>query len=346
MLTSKQIKEIREHLDKAQNPLFLYDNDADGLCSFLLLRRFSGKGKGVAIKSYPSLDKKYFKKAEELGSDYIFILDKPVVSDDFWKEVEQYNIPVVWIDHHELQSDVPDGVEYYNPIYNKEKTNEPVTDLCYNIVKQKNDLWLAVVGCIADGFVPKYYVDFLEKYPDLGIDTKSSLEILYKSQIGEIAKMFGAGLKDRISNVVKMSNFLIKVKSPYEVLEETPVNSSMHERYNFLNKKYKKFIEKATEERSSGKLLFFKYGGGMSISADLANELTYLFPDKIVVVVYVNGFKANVSGRGVGVREFVLDALHNLKNASGGGHKNAVGAQVSVDDLGVFQERLEKLIFD
>lgn len=32
MLTEKQISEIREHLEKAQNPLFFFDND-DGLCS-------------------------------------------------------------------------------------------------------------------------------------------------------------------------------------------------------------------------------------------------------------------------------------------------------------------------
>ena len=49
MLTNKQIEEIKEHLEKAQNPLFFYDNDADGLCSFLLLRRYLGRGKGVGV---------------------------------------------------------------------------------------------------------------------------------------------------------------------------------------------------------------------------------------------------------------------------------------------------------
>jgi single-stranded DNA-specific DHH superfamily exonuclease len=39
MLNDKQIDEIREHLEKAQNPLFFFDNDDDGLCSFLLLQR-------------------------------------------------------------------------------------------------------------------------------------------------------------------------------------------------------------------------------------------------------------------------------------------------------------------
>ena len=49
MLTKKQIKEIKEHLDKAQNPIFFFDNDPDGLCSFLLLQRYCEKGKGAYL---------------------------------------------------------------------------------------------------------------------------------------------------------------------------------------------------------------------------------------------------------------------------------------------------------
>ena len=49
MLTQKQIKEIREHLDKAQNPLFFFDNDVDGLTSFLILQRYIGSGRGIAV---------------------------------------------------------------------------------------------------------------------------------------------------------------------------------------------------------------------------------------------------------------------------------------------------------
>ena len=56
MLTLKQITEIREHLEKAQNPLFLFDNDNDGLTSFLILQRFIGRGKGIAIKTFPDLN--------------------------------------------------------------------------------------------------------------------------------------------------------------------------------------------------------------------------------------------------------------------------------------------------
>ena len=69
MLTQEQIAEIREHLEKAQNPVFFFDNDIDGLMSFVILRRYLGRGKGVAIKSFPELDGSYIHKAEEFNSD-------------------------------------------------------------------------------------------------------------------------------------------------------------------------------------------------------------------------------------------------------------------------------------
>ena len=75
MLTKKQIEEIRGHLNSSQNPLFLFDNDQDGLCSFLLLQKYLGRGKGFPVKSSPSLTQDYFRKVEEFNADYIFVLD-------------------------------------------------------------------------------------------------------------------------------------------------------------------------------------------------------------------------------------------------------------------------------
>lgn len=346
MLTDKQIKEIKEHLDKAQNPIFFFDNDPDGLCSFLILQRYIGKGKGVAVRSFPGLNAEYFRKVKELNADYVFILDKPVVGKDFFEEADKNNIPTVWIDHHEIsQKDVPSFVYYYNPIFNKEKTNEPVTFLCYQVSKKKEDLWLNIVGCIADKFVPEDYEDFKKIYPDLSVNSKDAFDIFYKAQIGKVARIFGFALKDRTTNVVAMLKFLVKVSTPYEVLEEGSKNYGMHKRFQQIDKKYKKLLEKAMEiDNADDKLLFFQYGGDMSISSELSNELSYRFPGKIIIVVYVSGVKANISVRGKKVREIVLKAISGLENASGGGHEDAVGAQVKVEDLEKFRNNLEIFI--
>lgn len=343
MLNKKQIEEIREHLNRAQNPLFFFDNDADGLCSFLLLRRYANKGKGVAIKSFPDLSVDYFRKVHELEADYIFVLDKPMISDEFFEEAGKFNIPIVWIDHHEMNKKYPEFVSYYNPLFNKQKENNPTTHLCFQVSQRKEDLWIAVTGTISDGVVPDFYSEFKEKYPDLSIDSNHAFEIRYKSQLGEIINLLSFALKDRTTNVVNMLRFLIKVKTPYEVLEESSENYTMHQRFNQINSKYQNLLEKA-KNKISNNLLFFKYGGDLSISADLANELCYIFPEKFVVVVYDSGIKANISARGKNVREIILKAIEGLKDSTGGGHEYAVGARIKTEDLDKFKERLENII--
>ncbi|MDO8623050.1 MAG: DHHA1 domain-containing protein [archaeon] len=345
MLTPKQIEEIKNHLAKAQNPIFFFDNDADGLCSFLLLKRHLNRGKGVAVRSFPDLNSTYFRKVEELKSDYIFILDKPIVSKEFLKEAEENNIPVVWIDHHEVQEEIPNFVYYYNPMKNENKTNEPVTYLCFQLTKNKEDLWIAVAGCVSDKFVPEFYKEFEKTYPDLTVKYNDAFDIFYKSQIGKVIRIFNFGLKDRTTNVVNMLKFLIQIKSPYEVLEENQKNFSMHNRFKQIDGKYQKLLKKAySVEKNSKKILFFQYGGDLSISSDIANELSYKFPNKVVVVAYISGVKANISVRGKKIREIVLKSIEGLENASGGGHEDAVGAQIKVEDIEKFRNSLENLI--
>jgi len=341
MLTEKEIEEIREHLEKAQNPVFFFDNDQDGLCSYLLLQRYIERGRGVPIKTFPKLDVDYFRKIKELDADYVFILDKPVVSEEFWKEIEQINIPVVWIDHHEKQEEVPEFVNYYNPIYSN-KTNEPVSVLCYQVSKKKDDLWLATVGAISDKFLPDYYEEFEKKYPDLSIESKDAFDVYYGSGIGKIGKLFSAGLKDKTTNVIAMLRFLMKAKSPYEVLEESTGNYLMHKRFKEIDEKYQRLLEKALEENDSSNVLFFQYGGDMSISSELSNELSHKFKDKFIIVMYIRGAKANISGRGKNVREKVLEAIEGLEGATGGGHENAVGAQVRQEDIEEFRTKFLK----
>ena len=343
MLTKRQIKEIKEHLERAQNPIFFFDNDPDGLCAFLLLQRYCGKGKGVSITSFPNLTIDYFRKVKELNADYIFILDKPLVSKEFFEAVRQVNIPVVWIDHHEIdKKNIPEFVDYYNPLYNKSKSNEPVAYLCYKITERKEDLWIGVAGCISDHFIPDFYSEFLQTYLDLGFKTDKPFGILYNSQIGKISRIFSFALKDRTTNVVHMLKFLMKVKTPYEVLDVNPKNRIMHERFDEIDKRYKKLIEKAKTNVTGAKILFFQYSGDLSVSADLSNQLSYLFPEKMIVVMRVLNATTSISVRGENIRKKVLKAIEGLEDATGGGHENAVGAKIKTEDLEKFKNLLKE----
>jgi len=346
MLTKKQIDEIREHLEKAQNPLFFYDNDNDGLTSFLLLRRFIGRGKGVAIKSYPSLNESYYRKIEELKPDYIFILDKPVVSSEFLKKAKADNLPVVWIDHHQVKIKKSDlkGINYYNPLLNKDKKSEPVSYLSYKITNKKEDIWIAIIGCISDYFMPEFYPEFSEKYPELAKKNPTSpFDVLYKSEIGKIARMLDFSIKDKTTNVVNMQRFMIQAKSPYDILEENSKTKQIHKRYKEINTKYQALLKKARTNQYN-QLVYFRYGGDMSLSYNLANQLSYEFPDKFIIVVYAQDDLAKISSRGKNIRDITLKAIKDIPDATGGGHRDATGAKIPIAYLPKFKEKIDELI--
>jgi len=344
MLTDKQIEEIRGHLERAQNPLFFFDNDNDGLMSFLLLRRFIGRGKGVAIRSFPDLNVSYYRRVKELNPDYIFILDKPIVSEEFFEKAKEDNIPVVWIDHHQTEQRDRGEIGYYNPVY-VDGNNEPVSYLCYKISNVKEDLWLAIVGCVSDSFIPEFYDEFFKMYPDLGKkNPKSAFDLLYNSEIGKIARVLDFSLKDTTTHVVGMLKFMMNVNGPMDVLEENNKTRHIFERYNEINSRHQMLMEKARRE-VKGNLIYFQYGGNLSLSANLANQLSYEFPDKVIVVVYLNGDIANISLRGSNdIRSLTLSAIEGIEGATGGGHTNATGAKMVVDKLPEFKKRIEELV--
>ncbi len=344
MLTERQVEEIREHLEKAQNPLFFFDNDNDGLCSFLLLQRFIGRGKGVAIRSFPDLSEGYYRKVRELKPDYIFILDKPVVSEGFFEKAKEDSIPVVWIDHHQTEEVERENVDYYNPVLNN-KGSEPVSYLCYKIAEKKEDIWLAVIGCVSDSYVPDFYGEFIRKYQELGRkEPKSAFDILYNSEIGRIARILDFSLKDTTTNVVNMMKFMMKAKGPMDILEENSKTRQILKRHEEINSKYQILMEKARKQVAE-KLIYFQYGGSLSLSANLANQLSYENQGKVIVVVYINGDIANISLRGPGdVRDLTLKAIEGIEGATGGGHKNATGAKMSVSELPKFKEAVERLV--
>lgn len=344
MLTEKEIFEIREYLQNASSPLFYFDNDQDGCSSYLLLRRFIGKGAGVPVKTSP-LGMEYYRRITEFNPDVVFILDQPTVSKDFFEKLNSEGITIVWIDHHETDlEEIPPYVHYYNPIYSESAENVPVTEVCYRVTSRKEDLWLAVVGCIADRYMPKFYSEFLDKYPDLSAFTDDPFKVFYNSSIGKISRMIGTGLKDRTTNVVKMIRFLSLVKTPYEVLEEKRENETMHKRFNDIDSKFRNLISRAKENVDDSNLLFFKYSGDTSMSADIANKLSYMYPEKNIVVAFSKGARVNLSMRGKGIKEKAVSVVEELPHATCGGHDDAVGAQMDEGQLDGFVSSLRKLL--
>lgn len=344
MLPKKKLAELRERLESAQHPVFYYDNDADGLCSFLLLRRWLGRGEGIAVRSYPELDERYAQKAVEKGADVAVVLDKPVVAFAFFHALERAGIAVVWIDHHVVQYDsqaLPSSVSVYTSVSGRyeKKGGEPVSAIAFVVCARKEDAWIALMGCIADHYLPMFAKEFAKRYPEYWKkNVRKPFDAYYGTEIGAIARSLNFGLKDSAKNVERLQQHLLHCQSPADVLAETKENEHFREIVMALQRHADELLEKAGRARE-GRVIFFAYGGATSMSAELANALVYHYPQCRIAVVYVKGAVANISMRGKGVRGVLERLLHKFEHASGGGHEEAVGARIQSKDVERFGEQ-------
>ena len=342
MLTPQQLTQIKQNIEASQNPLFFFDNDVDGLCSFLILRRAIGRGKGVAIKSFPDLKEQYLKKVEELNPDAVFILDKAELSKEFAEAVEQKGIPMTWIDHHETKT--PKEIIEKTSYFNSHPSSEPTTYIAQKIFNRKEDLWLAVIGCIGDVYNPDFAEKFSEQYPELLPKNIEPFDALHSTEIGKLVRMLNFGLMDTITNVVTLTKYLFKANGPHDILEENQHTKQLHKRYTQLNEFYNKQVKKAESKFNKDyPVLFYTYSGNTSMSSEIANKLYHNHKDKLIIVAFKRPEKINVSIRGEHALETTKKLIANIEDATGGGHVEATGAMIPIDDFETFKENIKQL---
>ena len=159
MIPEEQLTEIRKAFSESARPLVFFDDDPDGLCSFLQFYKLNIEAKGVIYKAAGPLDEKFLRKVEEYHPDNIFILDVPEVSQEFLDKAKN----VYWLDHHTPCN--RKNVKYYNPMI-IEPDNRPISYWSYRIAEKS--LWIAMVGSISDWFIPEELAfDFRKEYPNL-----------------------------------------------------------------------------------------------------------------------------------------------------------------------------------
>jgi len=340
MLTKKEVDEIKKELEEASNPIYFFHDDPDGLCSFLLLYRFVREGHGIVVKTTPKVDERFYRKVEEYKPDKIFIVDLAMVEQDF---IDRAKTKIIWIDHHEPLK--RHGVKYYNPRIRHPRTNIPASFLCHQVVKQ--DLWIAMAGCIGDWYFPKFANEFKKKYPGLLAKPIKNPEVaLYTSKLGRLVRIFSFILKGKTSEAMKCIKILTRIKEPNEILEQkSSAGRFIHKRFAKINKDYESLFKRAEREKQiTNKMVIFTYTHKtMSFTSDLANEMLHRYPNKIVLVAREKSGEMRLSLRSKGIKlpGILKKALKGVEGY-GGGHEYACGANVKKRDFKKFVQDIEK----
>ncbi len=341
--TGIDYKKIREELDMCKKPLFLYHDDADGLSSFLLLYRYKKEGQGFIVKQTPVIDERFLRKVEEYQPDKIFIVDIARVEDSFTDNV---HVPIIWIDHHGPYD--AGKTKYFNPRLKDPSLNLPASYLCYKVVEQ--DLWVAMTGIVGDWvYHEETYKKFAEEYADLlSVDVKTPEKALFDTKIGEMAKIFNFVLKGDVKSALQCAKVLTRIKDPYEIFNQTTSQGKyIWKKYKKVADMYDSLLADAKKSESDEKVILFKYyEDKTSFTGEVANELLYRNPEKIIIIARMKGGEAKCSvrsGKNIILPPLLEKAMMNLGGRSGG-HEHACGAVLPEENLKELIENIKKEI--
>jgi len=341
MLAKEDVKKIKEELDNCKNPLFFFHDDPDGLCSFLLLYKYIREGKGIVFKAKPGLGVNFVRQVNEYMPDKVFILDIPIVDQEF---IDQVKVPVIWVDHHTPLE--RNKVKYFNPRLKNKEDGTPVTRICYEVVKQ--NMWVAAVGCIGDWYIPDFFDEFKKKYKNLvESDSKNPGNIYFETKLGKLVRIFSYILKGKTGDAIKCFKILTRIDDPNEILEQSSSRGKfIYKRFDKINKEYEELLNEAMEKVSEDKLLIYLYDSKrMSFTGDLSNELIHRYPDKLIVVGRKKDGEVRMSLRSAKIElpQVIGKALVGIEGY-GGGHEYACGANVKKADFDRFIDSIREQI--
>jgi len=346
-LTQEEMNYIKKALDESARPLFLFDDDPDGTCSFLQLYKYKKDGKGIMVRAKPIVELKYKQVVDEYQPDLIFILDKPLVEEAF---LEKVSTPIIWIDHHKPFSGAKkfSNLKYFNPLLNDADDNRPISYWTFQIVKK--NLWVATLGTISDWFIPDFIDEFKEKYSDLlpeKFDTVEELLFNPESKIGKLSRILSFNLKGNAGAALKSAIVMTRIEEPYEVLNQTTARGKfIYKKYERLAETYKELLDQAKGVFKAKKtLLVYTYEDmRISLTSDISNELLYLYPEKLTIICrhHEGEYKCSLRSSGKHDIPSMLNKAFNECKGYGGGHKFACGACIKEDDFQKFLKIIEK----
>ncbi len=333
------VESFRSELLSSNTPLYFFHDDPDGLASYLILNNVR-KGVGIPVKSRPVLTGVFAHKVSEIGADKVFVLDIACIDDDF---VRSCSAGIVWLDHHDPVS-VPAGVKYFNPQINGR--NIPTPALCHEAFPVS--LWNAVVGCFAEWFVPDFLPEFERDFGKLLPSVwKSAGDVIYNSGVGRLIELYSFLLKGDTRVVRENIRILSRIDNPLEILDSlSPSAKRLWKHYNVIRGEYDKLLSRALRVRANNKVFLFKYETEkFSMTKDLANELSYRFPDKFIILARLkNGeFRCSFRGSSWNVKRVLEKSLVGVRGY-GGGHDVACGGAIHEDDFGVFVDNVAREI--
>jgi single-stranded DNA-specific DHH superfamily exonuclease len=330
------LQEFRSRVIAAARPLILYDDDGDGLCSYLLCNHARhGDDVGIRVHTGATVSADYLAKVELHQPDLVVILDKPYLDPAF---AEGCKVPILWLDHHAPQQVPWSHVTYYNPRLHDDADNRCTTHWVWHALGEPKDLWLAAVGSISDWQMTDIAEGFRAEHGELLAGAATAPEALFDAPFGELARIVQFNLKGDARDVREAIELLRGVTGPQELLlRTTKAGRKLGKRYDLVRTEYERLLALCTAAATDDPILFHVFGElEISLVGELANELIHRYPDKVVVLARSSkgDHKLSIRSASVPVAHAVAEAMRvSQVRGNAGGHTHACGGKIPDEDF-------------
>jgi single-stranded DNA-specific DHH superfamily exonuclease len=323
--------QAKQLIDTAKSLCIFYDDDLDGLSSYLSVYWYK-KAKGICVKSSPKVQADFSQVVQRHNADLIIILDKPLVEDAFFDSQKTY----IWIDHHDC-ANPPSNVIYINP----KKMQLPNHCTVY-WVRQilQSPLWISALGSISDWDDNPDVQAFAKENPHL-CNKQAIDELLFDAKISPLIQKLSFSLKGQTQDIKE--HIKIFEKHPHLQSYLQPTSEDMHcvfSQVQVLIDEYQTQLKtiKATKRKY---LIHVYHTTTTSVTTELANELYHKYPKKLIIVARKTTHQHKCSIRyHKPIKQAVIQAVAGL-DGYGGGHDNACGACVSNEQFDEFVQRIK-----
>ncbi len=346
----KNASDFLRRINSKDNVVIIYNNDADGICSCILVKKLlekTAKNVPYAISQPMPTEKNLIRKIQTTLPTKIIFLDLAIdQQQDVLKRLGKL-CDILIIDHHQITKNMNSStVVHYNPRFKNQKLYQSAAyasyKICTDVTDMSEHLWIAAVGMIGD-----YN---LEDSQDLVKLVKEKYRIqeekLYDSYLGRVADMISAARATRELTCEQMVEILGRAKTP-EDLEKVEGSEKMLESFKAVeNEMIAIEQDVAANAENIGSFVLYNLKSRYSLGSSVATRLSEKFMKKILIIYSKEKSKIHISARNqkgiFDVAGILKKAAHGL-NASAGGHDRAAGATVEEKDWQVFKERLAEL---
>jgi single-stranded DNA-specific DHH superfamily exonuclease len=339
------IKGFLETIDSKDNVVIVFHNDADGICSAVLMKKFlvTKEIEPYLISQPMPVDENLIDKIKLSVPDKIIFLDLAIDQHaEVLKELKSI-AKLAIIDHHQIQENMnKKGIIHYNPRFAKADIYQSCGYLVYKILSEIMDmnkyLWLAAIAMTGD-------YD-LKDSEDLVAKVRKNLNVkdLYKSDIGRVVDMISSARATKKISSEEMADIIYNAEDLNDVLD----NRKLLESYKIISSEINGvLIDAETNSEKTNNMILYGLKTDYNIKSQVATELSRKYPDKLVVIYQKKGAKIKISARNQTVRFDVCNTLRKAVKglkAHAGGHENAGGGTVASKDWLEFKDKLKELI--